>query len=75
MCGCVVIEGVVQVENTFTVNEQLGKGAALRVMGREVDALVAPLQQRKHAALAAQFAQLQEQVRRRLSSLYLDPCW
>ena len=59
----VMIELVwLQVENTFSVNEQVGKGQAVMKMGRHVNDLMAPLQARKHAALQAQFAQLQEQV-------------
>jgi hypothetical protein len=53
-----------QVENTVSVNERgLEKGELLRGLGRDVDKLLGPLQDRKISELQRRFAALQGQVR------------
>lgn len=46
-----------------SVNEHLNKGQAVTKMGRQVDRLLGPLQERKIAELQARFARLQGEVR------------
>jgi centromeric protein E len=51
-----------QVENAYTVNEQLSSSRQLQEMSKDVDTLMGPLQARKIADLQQQLVQLQSEV-------------
>ena len=53
---------LLQVQNVVSVNERLGKGQAVQKMGRQVDRLLGPLQERKIDELQTRLACLQAQV-------------